>query len=80
MSLIDTLFPWGTLERERQNSSSLLREAVSQRREIDTLNAEARIMKTRIELQKFEIIRLQGIVERLPTRDKLGRFASKKPA
>lgn len=80
MTWKDILLPWGALEDARLDIKMLTRENENQRITIRGLIDEAHIMKSRIAIQKDEIMRLHQTIEGLPKLNELGRFTSKKPA
>lgn len=80
MTWKDILLPWGALEDAREDIKMLTKENENQHIMMMGLIDEAHIMKSRIAIQKDEIMRLHQAIEGLPRRNELGRFTSKKPA
>jgi len=80
MTWKDVFLPWGALEDARNDIKGLTFENANQRITIKKLIDEGYIMKSRISIQKDEIMRLHQAIEALPKRNELGRFTSKKTA
>jgi polyhydroxyalkanoate synthesis regulator phasin len=74
MNLIDTLLPWGALKEARKEVSSLIKTCVKQREKIDALEHKILTSSLRIDFLKREV---RDLKERVPNRDKTGRFKSK---